>query len=153
MPDSFLLVVEDAGKTVGFLAGSADVRGLYRAFLLRDGAATALASPGRLLRSWPRALETLRHGTAGTGEGAELLAIAVQPGARGRGVGTLLVEGFLAEVGRRRQRGAHVVVAADNDTAVALYGRAGFHTVERFELHRGTESLLMQWSPSSDSGP
>jgi hypothetical protein len=29
--------------------------------------------------------------------------------------------------------------------AVALYRRAGFEDVERFELHPGTESLLMQW--------
>ncbi len=40
---------------------------------------------------------------------------------------------------------AHVVVGADNAGAVSLYERAGFVTVERFELHAGTESLLMQW--------
>lgn len=152
VPGSFLFVVEDAGATVGFLAGSTDVAALYRAFLWRDGAAAAFASIGRLLRSWARVMETLRHGTAGTGEGAELLAIAVHPSARGRGAGMLLVEAFLAEVVRRSQRAAHVVVAADNDAAVALYGRAGFQTVEQFELHRGTESLLMQWAPSPDRG-
>ncbi len=146
VPESFLLVVEDEGKTVGFLAGSTDVTALYRAFVWRDGAAAALACGGRLLRSWGRAMETLRHGTGGAGEGAELLAVAVDPAARGHGVGTLLVEGFLTEIGRRRQDAAHVVVAAGNDTAIALYRRAGFHAVERFEMHAGTASLLMQWS-------
>jgi ribosomal protein S18 acetylase RimI-like enzyme len=144
-PESFLLVVEDERTTVGFLAGSTDVAALYRAFLWRDGLAAVLACSGPLFRSWRRVLETLRHGTGGAGEGAELLAIAVDPGARGRGAGTLLVEAFLSEIRRRRQNAAHVVVGACNETAVALYRRTGFEVADRFELHAGTESLLMQW--------
>jgi ribosomal protein S18 acetylase RimI-like enzyme len=145
-PGSFLFVIESDGATVGFLAGCTDVTAMYRAFLWRDGPAAVLAASGRLLRSWRRVLETLRHGRGHTGEGAELLAIAVDPVVRGRGAGTLLVNGFLSEVGRRRQNVAYVVVAAANETAVGLYRRAGFHPAERFELHRGTESLVMQWA-------
>jgi hypothetical protein len=37
------------------------------------------------------------------------------------------------------------VVGADNTGAVHLYERSGFVTVDRFELHPGTVSLLMQW--------
>lgn len=151
-PGSFLLVAEDDGTTVGFLAGSTDVAGLYKSFVLRDGVAAVLTCGGRLLRSWRRVMETLGHRGDASGEGAELLAVAVHPAARGRGAGTLLVEGFLAEIRRRNQDAAHVVVAADNATAVALYGRAGFETVTRFELHRGTESLLMQWPPAPGKG-
>jgi ribosomal protein S18 acetylase RimI-like enzyme len=153
VPGSFLLVVRDGSTTVGFLAGSTDVSGLYRSFILRDGAAAACGSGVRLLRSWRRALETLRHGTGTTAQGAELLAIAVDPAARRRGVGTLLVNGFLAETRRRHEDAAHVVVGADNASAVALYGRAGFRTAQRFEMHRGAESLLMQWSEPSRPAP
>ena len=145
VPGSFLLIVEDDGSTVGFLAGSTDVAALYRAFVWRDGAAAALACGWRLLRSWRRVMETLRHGT-GSAKGAELLSVAVDPVVRGRGAGTLLVQGFLAEMGRRKQDAAHVVVAAGNETAIALYRRTGFDPVERFELHPGTESLIMQWT-------
>jgi ribosomal protein S18 acetylase RimI-like enzyme len=151
-PGSFLLVVEDGETTVGFLAGSTDVSGLYRSFVLRDGAAAAFQCGGRLLRSWRRVVETLHHGTGATVDGAELLAIAVDPAIRGRGAGTLLVDGFLSEIERRRQTAAHVVVGADNGSAVALYRRAGFRTAERFELHPGTESLLMQWVSAAASG-
>jgi ribosomal protein S18 acetylase RimI-like enzyme len=151
-PDSFLLIVQDGTKTVGFLAGSSDVSGLYRSFVLRDGLAAAFASAGRLLRSWRRVVETLHHGASGAADGAELLAVAVDPAVRGRGVGTLLVNGFLHEMERRRQDAAHVVVGADNETAIALYGRAGFGTAETFELHPGTESLLMRW-PAPQATP
>ena len=151
-PGSFLLIAETEGATVGFLAGSTDVAALYRSFVRRDGAAAVVACGGRLLRSPGRVIETLRHGTGRAGEGAELLAVAVDPSVRGRGAGTLLVEGFLTEIRGRRQDAAHVVVAADNDAAAALYRRAGFRTVERFEMHHGTESLLMQWPTPSDRG-
>ena len=112
-PDSFLLIAEDGKKTVGFLAGSCDVSGLYRSFVIRDGVAAAFASAGRLLRSWRRVIETLHHGASDAADGAELLAIAVDPAARGHGVGILLVNGFLQEIGRRRRDAAHVVVAAE----------------------------------------
>jgi ribosomal protein S18 acetylase RimI-like enzyme len=147
---SFLLVIDDDGTPVGFLAGSTDVSALYRSFVWRDGVAAAFASGARLLRSWRQVIETLRHGAGGAGEGAELLAVAVDPAARGRGAGTLLIEGFLTEVRRRGQRAAHVVVGEDNERAVALYRRIGFRTVERFELHSGTTSLVMQWPSRPD---
>jgi ribosomal protein S18 acetylase RimI-like enzyme len=152
-PESFLLVVRAEPAPVGVRAGSTDVASLYRAFLWRDGPAAALASCGRLVRSGRRVVETLRHGTGGAAEGAELLAVAVAARAQGRGAGTLLVEGFLAEMRARGQDAAHVVVAADNETAIALYRRAGFSPVERFALHAGTESLLMGWTtgPATDT--
>ena len=151
-PGSFLLVVESEGRILGFLAGSTDVAALYRAFVLRDGVPAVFACSGRLIRSWRRVLETLRHGSGTAGAGAELLAVAVDPAARGRGAGTRLVEGFLAEIASRGRDAAHVVVAAGNDTAVALYRGSGFQTADRFELHRGTESLLMEWTASSVRG-
>ncbi len=142
---SFLLVVEEDSTTVGVLAGSTDVAALYRAFVWRDGAAAAFACGWRLLRSWRRVVETLRHGSDG-GVGAELLAVAVDPVVQRQGVGTLLVEGFLTEIGQRQLDAAYVVVASANDAATAVYRRAGFRTAERFELHPGTESLVMQWA-------
>jgi ribosomal protein S18 acetylase RimI-like enzyme len=158
-PDSFLLMAEGAvaeGATAtgapiaGFLAGALDLRALYRRFALRHGPVAALSSLPRLLGALPRVWETLRHGAAGAGaEGAEaeLLSVAVDPAWQGRHVGALLVEGFLAELGRRGVASSHVVVGADNAPAVALYGRAGFTGVRTFELHRGTTSLLMRRAP------
>ena len=145
---SFLVVAHSEGGPAGFIAGSTDVSGLYRSFLWHDGVKAALGAAGRLLAGWRRVFETLRHGSAGgtgVGRGAELLAVAVDPSQQGRGVGRQLVGAFLDEVGNRGLTAAHVVVGADNAGAVSLYEQAGFMTVDRFELHPGTESLLMQW--------
>jgi ribosomal protein S18 acetylase RimI-like enzyme len=146
-PGSFLLVADDHGAVVGFLAGSADVGSLYRSFALHDGLAAGLAAGPRLVRGWRRARETLRHGSGGpgTGRGVELLAVAVEPGHEGRGVGTSLVAAFLERVVASGGREAYVVVGAANAGAVGLYRRAGFVAGPEFELHPGTRSVLMQW--------
>jgi ribosomal protein S18 acetylase RimI-like enzyme len=155
-PDSFLLVAEADGTVEGFIAGSTDVTALYRSFLLRDGFVAGASAAGALLRGWRRTLDTLGHGRskgAGVGRGAELLAIAVDPARQHRGIGAQLVAAFLGEVGARGGRAAHVVVGADNAAAIALYERAGFVTADRFELHAGTESLLMQWEREQSPPP
>jgi ribosomal protein S18 acetylase RimI-like enzyme len=158
-PHSFLLMADAQGTPVGFIAGSTDVAGLYRSFLWRDGALAALQAAGPLARGWRRVFETLRHGASdrtATARGAELLSVAVDQGWRGQGAGRLLVAAFLAEAAARGSDAAHVVVGADNVGAVALYQQAGFVALERFELHPGTQSLLMQWGgttpPPSGSG-
>jgi ribosomal protein S18 acetylase RimI-like enzyme len=147
-PYSFLLVATRGQATVGFVAASTDVARLYRSFLWHDGIPAALRAAGPLLSGWRRVIDTLGHassGGVGVGRGPELLSIAVDPAWQGHGAGRMLVTAFLDEVGARGHGAAHVVVGADNAPAVSLYQQAGFVAVERFELHRGTESLLMQW--------
>jgi ribosomal protein S18 acetylase RimI-like enzyme len=157
---SFLLVAARGEAPEGFVAGSTDVAGLYRSFLLHDGIPAALRAAVPLVSGWRRVLDTLGHassGGAGVGRGPELLAIAVDPAWQGRGAGRLLVAAFLDQIAARGHDAAHVVVGADNAAAVSLYEQAGFVAVERFELHSGTESVLMQWDrsptdPASDPG-
>lgn len=64
-------------------------------------------------------------GRAVAGE-AELLTLAVAPGARRRGIGARLVQRFLDQARRRGAARAFLEVAADNAPATALYVRAGF---------------------------
>ena len=155
-PASFLLVADDHGDSVGFIAGSTDVAGLYRSFLWRDGAAALIRAAGPLARGWRRVLETLRHGRPdgdGTPPGAELLSVAVDRSWQGRGTGGLLVASLLEEMAARGRGVVTVVVGAENDGAVALYVRCGFVAVERFELHPGTESLFMRWERAGPPAP
>ena len=146
--DSFLLIAEISGKQVGFLAGALDVGALYKRFLVRDGVMAGLAAAPRLIRTWPRAIETLRHGSGAKTEvrTAELLAVAVDPGSRGLGTGSMLVKGFIDESCRRGAKAADVVVGQENSAAIGVYSRAGFEPVSEFELHPGVRSLLMRRS-------
>ena len=121
-----------------------------------------LIPPPRRRPGRPRSGQTIGGGLApcggdappriGRGRGTELLAIAVDPGEQGSGIGGALVDSFLAEVGRRGGRSAFVVVASRNDGAVRLYERGGFVYGDRVELHAGTSSLLLQWDRPED-GP
>ena len=149
-PGSFLVVAEGESAPVGFVAGSVALGRLYRDFALRDGVPALAGTAPQLVAHLPRALETLRHGRAQTGTEeessgrcGELLAIAVDPAFQGRGVGRMLVDGFVHQLARRGVDRARVVVGAGNHAAIALYEQAGFRSEQTFELHRGTDSLLM----------
>lgn len=151
-PSSFLEVADLDGRVVGFIAGTEDVGGLYRAFLRHDGLGAALTAAPRLVVGWRRVLETLRHSRSdddGRGRGVELLAVAVDPDLQGRGTGGRLVGAFLDRVRTDGHAAAYVVVEASNASAVALYRRAGFVPGAEFELHAGTQSLVMQWDATS----
>jgi ribosomal-protein-alanine N-acetyltransferase len=93
-------------------------------------------------------LETLRYPTRGTGElpVAELIAIAVAPGARGRGIGRELVGATTGEFSRRGVTRARVVAGADNAAALALYRACGFEPATTLQVHRGTASEVLTWS-------
>ena len=62
---------------------------------------------------------------------AELLTLAVAPKARRAGVGSGLMEAFLATSKDKGAASAFLEVAADNVAALALYGRHGFAAAGR----------------------
>jgi ribosomal protein S18 acetylase RimI-like enzyme len=167
-PHGFLIVAFDPGPgpVIGFVAGATSVRRLYGEFLLRDGLIAGVSSAPRLVRSIPRVVETLRYGAkdesspsskergeSSEGSETELLSLAVAASARGRGAGAKLVRSFHAAAAQAGSRTARVVVAAANETAIRVYLETGFVEAERFELHAGTESLLLRADLSSICPP
>ena len=144
---SFLLVAEEDGLVVGHAAATEDVRGLYREFLLRDGLVAGVVAAPQLARRWRSALETLRY-PSGHGQlpSAELLAVAVAPECRGRGVGRDLVTAVNEELVRRGVADARVVVAAANSPALALYRSTGFRPAATIQVHADTRSEVLTWS-------
>ncbi len=148
-PGSFALVASTEELPVaGFVAGTVDTGALYRSFLLRDGLrAAALALP-QLLRRPRRALETLRYGTSAPSASeelprAELLSLAVDPRARGRGVGEALVRAFAEELAVLGAPASRVVVAAGNKEALRLYRRCGYRPAASLEVHAGARSEVL----------
>jgi ribosomal protein S18 acetylase RimI-like enzyme len=146
-PGAFLLVAADGDTVIGMAAGTEDVGGLYRAFILHDGLTAGLVAGPRLVRSWAKVRETLRYPA---GEGglprAELLSVAVDPLARGKGVGGELVAAANDEFAHRGVTAARVVAAAHNAAALRLYGSAGYRPAARIEVHAGAPSEVLTWS-------
>jgi ribosomal protein S18 acetylase RimI-like enzyme len=154
-PGTWILVAIGSGEvTLGFVSGAADVRRTVRHAMLHGGASLAAAMARSLLRpgTWRRVAETLAYPLRSLrpgGEGpapppvrAELLSIAVDPAARGAGVGRSLVDEL--EV---RMRGAaasgryRVVTAATDPRSNAFYAGVGFQRVCEFEHHGRRMSL------------
>lgn len=69
-------------------------------------------------------------GRAVAGE-AELVTLAVDPGARRRGIGRALLDDFEAAACLRQATSAFLEVAADNPAALALYASAGWSETGR----------------------
>lgn len=146
-PDGFVIVAVVDGRVAGFAAGIGDLGALYRRFVVHDGLVAGLAALGRLVRTVPRVIETLRY-PAATGDlpDAEILAVAVAAEAGGRGIGRGLVAAALDEFGARRVTTAKVVTTADNASALAMYQACGFVPATDVEVHEGRASEVLVWT-------
>ena len=77
---------------------------------------------------------------------AEILTIAVRPGARGQGVGRALLHGLLAEAAKRGALELFLEVAEPNLAARALYASAGGKEVGRRRRYYadGADALVLR---------
>jgi len=148
VPGAHVLVADrDDGDIAGFIATAGDTRALYREFLRRDAASAALGSLRAILRAPRQVWETLRYGMGGADDlpPAEILSIAVAPGAAGKGVGGALVARALEEFRADGIDAARVVTVVDNEPALRMYERAGFHRHHVTEVHAGTAQQVLVW--------
>jgi len=142
-----VVVADSGGDVVGFVAGTSDTSAFYREFATQN----FLRAFWRLIpavlrpRTWQRLWETLSYGADDHVAPAELLSMAVAPGARGRGVGSRLVTELLGQGAYLGVDTMRVVVGECNKPAIALYTQAGFVTRKTFQLHAGEQSLEMLW--------
>jgi ribosomal-protein-alanine N-acetyltransferase len=79
------------------------------------------------------------------GERAEVISIAVDPKARGKGVASTLLKSTLRRLKLRRVARIALMVRINNEGAAALYQRFGFHRVRRVRdyYEDGEDGLLM----------
>jgi ribosomal protein S18 acetylase RimI-like enzyme len=152
-PGGFALVDADGTRIVGFVAGATDIGALYRSFLRRDGVLAAAGAAVPLARSWRRAFETLRYPAATTADlpDAEILAVAVDAAASGRGIGRALVDAAGPQFLARGATSVKVVAGADNVAAVRLYEACGYRVVDEIEVHGGTRSVVLVRTASAET--
>ena len=139
-----LVVSEGSDGPEGFACGFADPEEFY-ALMRRRRWSFALPVLAALVRHPSLCAQIIRgmravkrQASQRTAQSCELSSIAVSPKAGGRGVGKALVKAFLDEAW---SWGAdHVTLdtdAEDNETANALYQRAGFQFCRRYEKGKG----------------
>lgn len=79
------------------------------------------------------------------GDRAELVSIAVDPAARGKGAGSTLLESTLRRLKRRRVARFGLMVRVSNDPARTFYERYGFRRIRlvRGYYEDGEDGILM----------
>jgi glycosyltransferase involved in cell wall biosynthesis/ribosomal protein S18 acetylase RimI-like enzyme len=145
-----VIVAEANEAVVGFVAGTSNTSAFYREFIRAKWIAAGMRLFPALFRSgvWRRVWDVLRYGSAGEHMDSELLAIAIAPRWRGRGLAAQLVAALQVWAESHRLATMKVVVGEDNASAIGLYRRCGFEQRRYFEMHRGETSLELVWSAS-----
>jgi ribosomal protein S18 acetylase RimI-like enzyme len=162
-PGSTLVAVDGAGELAGYLCGAFDTRRQQRVQALRvlPAALLRFAARGGLLRrsTWRLIGANLdrrlcpRGGDLGNEPRPEPdlerypahLHLALEPAARGSGLGRRLVEAFLARLAAAGRPGVHAVVRGENASARRFFARLGFRP-----LARGP-ALRLPGEPGGDS--
>jgi ribosomal protein S18 acetylase RimI-like enzyme len=140
--DRSLWVAARGERVVGYLAGCVDEREFERTQARRivPAAVARALKRGllvrrelwRLLAAFPGFVTAggLRAASAAAGYPGHL-HVNLLPEARGRSLGSKLVEGFLEEARRRGLPGVRAVVYESNRPARHFFERLGFHPVDR----------------------
>lgn len=105
-------------------------RAQYRRHLDSDSAQVLVASANHR-RFLGTAVLFFRKGSGV----ARLYSLATQPEARGKGVGSALLDAAVQLAGRRGCRALRLEVRTDNLVAIGLYERLGFRRIGRYQRY------------------
>ena len=118
-----------------------------RRLIANPRAIALVAASGEAVLGWAVGL-TRRTSNSGSGYGlhGRLYGVAVDPAARGLGVGRALTERVLAGLRKRGCRRLALEVRLDNDVAISLYESLGFEAAETIcdYYARGVHALRMR---------
>lgn len=147
-PESALIVAYEDGAVCGFIAGTLNLKQVYRGLLRRWPALIVALAPSLLIptRLW-RIIEILRY-SRGAGANsvslpeAELLSLAVSPSCRGRGHAESLYAGLARFFAERDQTAFRIVVGAELARAHRFYRRMGAEPRVEIAVHQGAASTV-----------
>lgn len=111
-----------------------------------------LAQPSRVYRAVDRSGSLCGYaGMMLVGEDAHIVTLAVMPGERRRGVGSLLMVSLIEAARVHGTRNLTLEVRRSNDAAQDLYRRFGFEEVGLRRDYYRTEDAVVMWAVDIDS--
>jgi len=148
-PDSVLITEEQGAVVVGFIAGAASMKPIYKHLLMRPlrllmALFPSLFIPSRLKRIW----EILRYSKHEYSESVralpafELLSIVVTPSQRGTGCGERLFRALERYWQHHGTTAFKIVVGDGLQPAHRFYQRMGAVAAGRTEVHQGEGSVV-----------
>lgn len=134
----FVVVAEEGGKIIGFMAGTADIKKLYSNFLKKYFFHSVIflffkifsfSSLRKILENllYPKKEQDLPK--------AELLTVAVIKEFQGKGLAGEILEVFLREMKNKGIKIFKVVVGEELKPAIKFYEKNGFKFVKNIALH------------------
>ena len=141
--ESGLLIADEDGSTVGFLAYSSDYSDLFKYMIKSRLLPFAWYSLGaffrkpkvftRLVRAFLKPGETNR-----TEKYVELSSIGVDPSRKGKGIGTRLIDTLKQRVDFQKYEYITLETDADNnESAIRFYEKVGFVREREYETNEG----------------
>lgn len=134
----FCVAAEENGKIVGFIAGTADVKGLYRYFFRNYffSSTFILAKKVFGLKFIRRVLENIFYPVKEKDlPPAELLTMAVEKDFRGRGIALEMFARFKEEMKQKNVSIFKVLVGEELKPAISFYEKSGFSFLKSASLH------------------
>lgn len=143
-PASMGFVVSDSvGQVIGAVVGTVDPRRSFTRLLTRRWWAFCLASVGAVARR-PSCVPRLFRAVCYRGEPpsgpfrALLVSIMVSPAAQGRGLGKMLIRGWVEEARRRGASGCCLTTDAEgNEAASSFYQTTGWRLESSYVTREG----------------
>jgi ribosomal protein S18 acetylase RimI-like enzyme len=138
--NSFGFVAEENDRVLGFVAFTSNLNKLYRSVILKQGFRFAfllwskMFSPKRIKKVFETLFYPSRIKKMNLPP-AELLAVVIAAGGRGRGLGTILLKKGLEKFRKGGIEEVKVLVGADNKPANKLYIKCGFELAGQIDNH------------------
>lgn len=142
-PNAFLVVVEEKGSLIGFVAGCINLKKFYKEFVRKYWLRSFLI----VLTKIPlikKIIELIKYskGEEKNLPQAELLAIAVKSQFRGKGIAGQMLERFISEMKNRGLDSFKVIVGQSLIEANKFYQKKGFQFHSQEAVHRDQPSNL-----------
>jgi hypothetical protein len=144
-PDAVALIVEQDGVIIGYGTGALSVPAFYKRFFRRHGIRAGIAAAPRLVRPSfiKRAWETARYSTGMEDfPEPEFLTLGIEPGIRSRGLGGLIGDVVVEELGDIGATWVRGTVATDNGPMNRMMRRSGWIEIGEYTIHNKLRSIV-----------